>query len=76
LIIFSEDNSSDEKCILAVERFSREYLSIFLDESFDKVLKQYTRETLRISLEYSYELGKMRVSNSDEKDHFINLISE
>ena len=75
MVVFSND-SNEEKCILAVESFSREYLNLFLDESFDKTLKQYTRETMRIASNYSFELGKIRASNSDEKEKFINLISE
>ena len=75
MVVFAND-SSEEKCILAVENFAKEYLSVFLDESFDKILKNFTQEAVKIASEYNFEFEKLRLASLAEKEQFMNLISE
>lgn len=68
--------AKEEKCILAIESFAKDYLNMFLQEPFDKTLKQFTEETLKLASSYNFELDKLRAATENEKAIFMNLISE
>lgn len=68
---------NEQECIEAVDRFANNFLSGFLlNDSFDKILQNYTREALKISSLYTLDLGKIRSASGVEKEQFSKLITQ
>lgn len=71
MILFEDE----VECGEAVNKFSNNFISGFLNnESFDKILKKYTQEALKLSSSYTLAHGRIRSATTEEQEQFSNLI--
>lgn len=81
MVVYAEKHDEEDKnttCLEAINCFASKFLHPFLNgsdnSSFDKILEHYARATIYIASQYCFEMGRIRSSNSYERELFSNLI--
>ena len=73
LIVFEEN---EDKCVQAIENFASKHLVNYFNESFDQILKEKTFKALELATDFSFDNGRIRISNLKEKEGMKAFITE
>lgn len=73
MIVFE---ANEDKCVHVIENFASKHLVNFFNESFDQILKEKTFKALKLATDFSFDNGRIRISNLKENESMKAFLAE